>query len=405
MEPREDRHSNKRTHVLVLPSWYPSCIGDINGSFFREQALSLSKRGYQVGVIYPQVQPLWKWKEAITVKYGFECSDDGGVKTYRWRFLNYTPRVHSINKRKYVNAGLKLFDKYVQKNGCPDILHVHSLINAGFLAYAIHKKYNVPYVVTEHSTAFARNLVGARTKKDLGKIVEVSKKNIAVSNEFKSLLERELAHSEWVSVPNIVADDFLASPINEETSSDFKFINVCFLTEKKKVDILIRAFSKSFKKNKNIKLEIGGDGPCLPELKKLAEQEGIADQVSFLGMLQRHEVLYRVSKANAFVLSSEYETFGVVLAEALALGKPVIATRCGGPESIVTAEVGFLVEKNSVNKLSQAMISLFESKDQFVARRIRKYCETNYSEESVIQRLGRIYQEALLLPEDQDDKK
>jgi len=193
--------------------------------------------------------------------------------------------------------------------------------------------------------------------------------------------------------------------MNEETSSDFKFINVCFLTEKKKVDILIRAFSKSFKKNKNIKLEIGGDGPCLPELKKLAEQEGIADQVSFLGMLQRHEVLYRVSKANAFVLSSEYETFGVVLAEALALGKPVIATRCGGPESIVTAEVGFLVEKNSVNKLSQAMISLFERKDQFVARRIRKYCEINYSEESVIQRLGRIYQEALLLPEDQDDKK
>jgi len=176
------------------------------------------------------------------------------------------------------------------------------------------------------------------------------------------------------------------------------------LTEKKNVDVLIKAFARSFKSRRDIKLEIGGDGPCLLNLKKLAEEEGVAEQVSFLGMLQRHEVLEKVAEANAFVLSSEYETFGVVLVEALALGKPVIATRCGGPESIITPEVGYLVQKNSVEQLSKVMSDLYENKERFVAENIRKYCATNYSEGSVIRQLGKIYKEALLSSDNSNDK-
>ncbi len=52
---------------------------------------------------------------------------------------------------------------------------------------------------------------------------------------------------------------------------------------------------------------------------------------------------------------SEYETFGVVLVEALALGKPVIATKCGGPESIVTPEVGYLISKNSEKEMTDVL--------------------------------------------------
>src|SRR5690606_12108659 len=137
----------------------------------------------------------------------------------------------------------------------------------------------------------------------------------------------------------------------------------------------------------------------LPDLRKLVEKEGGADQVVFLGMLQRHEVLEKVSQANAFVLSSEYETFGGVLVEALALGKPIIATRCGGAESIVTPEVGYLVPPNSVEKLSKAMINLHENKEKFIADNIPPDCDKSYSEGSVIKRLGEIYNQVLLFPE------
>ena len=83
-------------------------------------------------------------------------------------------------------------------------------------------------------------------------------------------------------------------------------------------------------------------------LEALVQEKALTEQVTFLGSLTREQVRQEVSEADAFVLSSEYETFGVVVIEALALGKPVIATRCGGPESIVVPSVGYLVEILSV---------------------------------------------------------
>src|SRR5699024_9955006 len=97
-------------------------------------------------------------------------------------------------------------------------------------------------------------------------------------------------------------------------------------------------------------------------LLKLVRVLKIEEQVVFLGPLTREQVKEEVSSADAFVLSSKYETFGVVLIEALALGKPVIATKCGGPESIVTPEVGYLVENNSEEELSKAMSELIANK-------------------------------------------
>lgn len=66
--------------------------------------------------------------------------------------------MHQFNIKKWVDKGLKLFELYIAENGIPNIIHVHSLMNAGYLALKI-KKYGVPFVVTEHSTAYARGLV------------------------------------------------------------------------------------------------------------------------------------------------------------------------------------------------------------------------------------------------------
>ena len=97
--------------------------------------------------------------------------------------------------------------------------------------------------------------------------------------------------------------------------------------------------------------------------------------------------------SNAFVLSSEYETFGVVLVEALALGKPVIATKCGGPESIVTPEVGYLISKNSEKEMTDALLKLYQNWNKFNSLQIRQYCLENFSEKAVIGELTKIYHE------------
>src|SRR5690606_32449284 len=194
-------------------------------------------------------------------------------------------------------------------------------------------------------------------------------------------------------IPNIVSDEFIGFEQTLDTEEYFTFINVCFLEKKKRVDLLISSFAKAFKDNKKVRLKIGGDGSLMSELKILAKELGVESQVVFLGKLSRQRVKEEMALSNAFVLSSEYETFGVVLVEALALGKPVIATKCGGPESIVTPEVGYLISKNSEKEMTDALLKLYQNWNKFNSLQIRQYCLENFSEKAVIGELTKIYHE------------
>ncbi len=382
-------------HILIIPSWYPEKPGDINGSFFREQAIALHKAGYKVGVIRPEVRSIKDVKAIFCKPYGITVENDSGINTYRWHALHIMPRMPNLARARWVRLGEKLFLEYVSKHGMPGIVHVHSLISGGFLAKKIKAKHNIPYVVTEHSTAFARNLVSKEVIKALAPVVKASSANLAVSNELKVLLTDRFKGGDWSYVPNIVREDFITDKINLKEDQVFDFINICYLTKKKKVDLLIKAFAKAFRNNATVKLKIGGYGEEKASLVELAKTLNVEEQVVFLGQLTREQVKEEISSADAFVLSSEYETFGVVLIEALALGKPVVATKCGGPESIVTPEVGYLVENNSEEGLSKAMLELIANKNNFNPEDIRTYCLDNFSEKAVVARLGKVYASVL----------
>lgn len=385
----------KQIHVLIIPSWYPQSPSDIGGSFFREQALALKKRGLKVGVIAPNIRPLRDF-EAYSKSFGLHYEDDEGLPTYRYHMVNIAPKMPALAERMWVIWGMKLFHKYKEKYGLPDIIHVHSLDKAGFLAYKIFQKYNIPYIITEHSTAFARGLVKKDKQDRLFKVVTAAKNLIAVSQPFSVLLNNTFIGAAWKYVPNIVSDCFLNEKNNElEKKGVYSFINICMLTGKKKVDNLVKAFHMLSLKYPNLQLKIGGDGNCKTELKQLVESLELTEKVFFLGALSRSEVLTHIKESDTFVLSSEYETFGVVLIEALAMGKTVVATRCGGPESIVNKDVGVLVEKNSIQALHDGMEYIYKRNDDFKPELIKEYCNKNFSEEAVSNKLIAIYQHVL----------
>lgn len=387
---------NKRKyHVLIIPSWYPAFPGDIGGSFFREQAIALHQNSNQMGVIFPSIRSIKDINGLFTKPYGAESELDYGVYTLRNHYVNFAVGMPWLVHKNWLRIGLKLFKKYIQEKGMPDLIHVHSMLPAGFLAKKIKDKYGVPYVVTEHSTAYAAKTVSKTTLKNLKVVVDNSAKNIAVSNEFKCLLENIFNRSKWFFIPNMVNEIFFDTELKVISKEKITFVSVSLLTQKKRVDILIRSFANAFSGNSKAKLIIGGDGEEKKDLIKLTEALGINNQVEFLGELSRDDVKKAISKADAFILSSECETFGVVLVEALALGKPVIATKCGGPESIVIPEVGYLVEKNSIEKLTNTLLEFSVNKDKFKPEVIRKYCWNTFSKKAVVSKLEAVYQEAI----------
>ncbi len=223
---------------------------------------------------------------------------------------------------------------------------------------------------------------------------------IAVSKPFGTLLQDYfgIKAGQWETVPNIVSNHFADYPISRSrrTKNSFIFLCVALLSPKKAIDNLLVAFALSFKGNLQVIMRIGGDGSERQKLEKLAQSLGIKRQVYFLGALTREQVAREMAKTDVFVLPSHYETFGVVVIEALALGKPVLATRCGGPESILRSQDGELVPVNAPQALAAAMQKMYREINKYNSQEIRKTCLVRFGETSVVARLMAEYERIIL---------
>lgn len=132
------------------------------------------------------------------------------------------------------------------------------------------------------------------------------------------------------------------------------------LAKEKAYDDMLRVFAIVKQSNTNTVLNIVGDGEEREALKKLAEEMGIADQVVFHGNLtgdKKHQVLLNTS---VFVTTSHYESFGLVLLEAMSYGIPCLSftSAKGSLEIIDQGKNGYLIEDRDFNKMADLIIQL-----------------------------------------------
>lgn len=132
------------------------------------------------------------------------------------------------------------------------------------------------------------------------------------------------------------------------------------LTEQKNHKMLINAFEKIHMKYPEYKLEIYGEGPLRNELQQLIYAKELQSSVILAGSVSDLHV--RMSDAEFFVLSSDYEGLSNALLEAMMMGLPCISTDCSGSdEAIQNGENGLLVPIGDTDKLAEAMLSLIEN--------------------------------------------
>ncbi len=98
---------------------------------------------------------------------------------------------------------------------------------------------------------------------------------------------------------------------------------------------------------------------------------------------------------DVFVLPSLGETFGVVLGEAMACGKPVLSTRCGGPEDVVTSQTGILVPPGDPASLALAMKGFLTHSYSFHPRQIRNSVVQRFGATSFLNNMEQFYQDIL----------
>lgn len=380
-------------HILILASGYPNEFSPYQGIFFRDQAESLAgNKQNRVGVVAAVPVPVTSALKAKHLSFGLIKSHVNGVQASVRTFLNI-PKFHRFRIQKSRKLAVKLIKDYISEFGKPDIIHVHGY-QAGLQAMDAKEKFGIPYVVTEHSSQFIDDIVPAGLEPFAETVFKQADAAIAVSEPFAKMMSTRYGRL-FIYIPNVVDTAvFHRDPWSRKRKEFTFFCGASFVGEKNH-PLLIEAFSQVLLTYPQCRLRLAGGGSGMDDIKELVATLKIDQQVDFLGMLPRNEIVKEMQQMDAFVLSSKVETFGVVLIEALSCGKPVISTRCFGPESIITKpEVGVLCDPVS-EALSTAMIQVITNYASYDPEVIRKYAIDRFSKDVVMNQLMECYQQVV----------
>ncbi|MFL1406161.1 glycosyltransferase [Marinobacter sp. M1N3S26] len=387
-------------HVLVIPSWYPDTPDDVKGVFFRDQAMALSGLGHKVGVValsLMSVRTLFRSRKARN-RASVSYEADNGVATYRKSIFATLPRIPYGNFWLYRHQLSRLLEQYVKEHGRPDVIHAHSALYAGAASVSLGAELDIPVVVTEHSSVYARGYYAGWQLRLAETAFSHASGCICVSPALGALLENliPVTSGRWRWIPNVVAERFCNMESQAgAASSRITFLNLAMMTENKGQSDLIAAFHDFQALVPESELLLGGDGPARSVLEGQVHDMGLSGKVRFLGVVPPDEVPGLLARVDVMVIASHYETFGVVAAESLMAGVPVIATRCGGPESIVLEGDGELVSAGAPDELMSAMHKVTRELGHYDRHGIASRAHSRFSGVSVANRLIQEYERVL----------
>jgi len=306
-----------------------------------------------------------------------------------------------INGLNYRWSTKYAYDQIKQKWGKPDICHVHILTRTGWLALKLWQKSKIPYVISEHwSRYFEQNsssYEGTARKKYTEQIVKYAKAVMPVSGILKeAMLKNNLHNVNYQVVPNVVNMDRFSLKPAHTPSAVTHFLNVsCFDEKSKNLRGLIDAFELLIQSGTNATLKLAGNGPDKAAIETYAAQKKLGDKITFTGELTGEALVQAYHLADALVMSSHYETFAIVLVEAMACGLPVIATNTGIAPEIVDEQSGILVFESTPQKLMEAMSETAKKLSRYDGLSIRNKVVNRFSEDTTGKMLHSIYNKVL----------
>jgi glycosyltransferase involved in cell wall biosynthesis len=381
--------SNHPPHILVLPSWVSDADNLYAAVYFAEQALALQNQGVRVGYACVGQRSLHKFTpgKLRETHYQVSLGLETGLRTIRmhsWNTLVQTVR----GGRIWARLCEYLVGRYIRDVGRPDVIHAHCSLWAGYAASGIRRRWGIPFVLTEHSSAFPTAQVRESARPYASRAIQDAARVIAVSRYQRDSLRAYAAGREILCIPNCVNTDFF-TPGPPRPPGPFTFVTVCSLIPSKGVHVLLRAFAGLCLSGCDVRLEIVGIGPEEAALKQLAKELSIAPRVRFLGEQTRAGVRQAMWRAGGLVLASTVETFGVVLIEALSTGIPVTVTDCGGPRDIVHPGIGTIVPHGTPEALEGAMRAMLTH--SYSAEAIRADTVRRFSSAVIANALKEVY--------------
>ncbi|MBP5259235.1 MAG: glycosyltransferase [Paludibacteraceae bacterium] len=368
--------------IAVLSRGIPTAAAPMNGIFEWDQARALRDAGHDVRFL------VLDYRRVLDRPMGWSRTEREGIPVFAFSFPTgmYRHLLPWLQRR----ASL-LYDRMAAVCGPADVVHAHFYF-IGALAAGIKRRHpEVSLVLTEHSSKLARPLEAvSRLDRHVARTAYAAADGLlCVSAAYQNRLRGNFG-LDFVPVPNVV--DLSSFPFagRPAVHTPFRWVSAGLLIERKRMRFLLQAFAQAFPEG--AELDIIGDGPQRPQLEQDIARLGLERRVRLHGMLQRADMAERYRRADAFVLLSASETFGVSFVEAMAMGLPVVATASGGPEEFIRPADGLVVPVDDEAAAVHALRQMYDRRSEYDDAAIAAGCRERFSPEAVAGRLTEYYQ-------------
>ncbi len=319
----------------------------------------LEKRGHEIVVLAPRVDPLPQTKRKVHYLPSTEFRQYPG-----YRVVFSPSDMLEFLRRERV-----------------DIIHSHGLAAMGILSLTAARALKIPSLLTFHTMAneamkhyspisLRDEMTGTLVWLYLRNLLKRPEVVIAPSAPVKEELEANgVRMKECAVVPTgIDCTRFTPEKYDKRYMAKYGFdgktvlLHVGRLSREKRLDVVLRALAGLSKREPDLRLLVVGKGPAEVDCRDLARRLGISDKVVFAGFLPAEELPVAYASSDAFVIASAFETQGLVVLEALASGLPVIGARYRAiPEFVHEGKNGCLFNHSDCGEAIMRCLSKVDS--------------------------------------------
>lgn len=298
----------------------------------------------------------------------------GGSEIIYSDILNYhLDRILYRSKIKKILKDIKSKIDFTKVN----IIHAHTWYSDGGVAYLLHKRYNIPYVITIrnsdlnvfqkyllHERAFGMNIL-----KNAQNIILISasyKERVLNEKSLQSI--KSNIQDKLMIIPNGVDDFWINNRVYAKKKIDYDKINCLYVgrfTKGKNVDLLQYAIKELNTESINIHLHlVGGGGKDHEKVLRIVSEN--QDIMTFYGQVRDKNILKEYySKADIFTMPSSFETFGLVYVEAMLQGLPILYTHNEGIDGFYDEKIGEKVFSIKVSEIKNKILTFINNYDEY----------------------------------------
>ncbi|MGB2726933.1 MAG: glycosyltransferase family 4 protein [Halobacteriota archaeon] len=383
-------------NLLVICNDFPDKFAKYIVNIFVKEQLSYLRNYFEnVYVVSPVPIGLEYLRKIHYVNYHFD-----NVHVYFIKYVDF-PLFYFYSRNFWTYFEKTALINFLLKQDIKfDIIHAHNTWPSGAVATEIKKEFNVPVIITEHTSSMFSKAINKkdqqfiRTWKECDAIIRVRNdihkfKDVGISLDKIYYVPNGYDNKKFIKLDKKMCREKLKLPQDRKI-----ILTVGNLVEVKGHKYLIEAMQKIITYRKDILCIIVGSGKLKNTLKNQIEKlELKKNYVTLVGGKPHNEIPIWMNACDVFVLPSLRESFGVVQIEAMACGKPVVATYNGGSEDVITSEdYGFLAEPANSKELAEKILIALDK--EWDSEKILEYAG-RFRWEDIVEEILKVYEGVL----------